>query len=260
MRHCLIASTLASAVLAASLIVPGLAMAQDARPGQQQPAPIKPYTAVAVQPPKPMNDPGLDSLRKQLADAASRKDRAALGKLVVTKGFFWLQDKDRADAAKPGVDSLARAVGLDAKDGSGWEALAAYADDPTAMPMPDRKSVACSPAAPNFDPAAFDAVVKATQTDPAEWGYIVKDGTEARAAAKTGAAAVEKLGLIMVRVLADDAPPDGAAPAFIHVATPSGKSAFVSVEAIVPLAGDEICYARDTGGWKITGYIGGVDQ
>ncbi len=86
------------------------------------PAPIKPYKPVAVTPPAPYNDPGFVAFRKQLADVAAKKDRAALAKLVVAQGFFWMQDKDLADKRKSGIDNLAKAIDLDAKDGSGWDA------------------------------------------------------------------------------------------------------------------------------------------
>ena len=264
MRHPLIASTVAlAALLSVGVLMPEPGSAQQGgRPGQPPPvAPIKPYKAIAVTPPKPMSDASFDAFRKQLADIAAKKDRAGLAKLVVAQGFFWLQEKDMADKRKSGVDNLAKAIGLDAKDGSGWEVLNSYATDPTARPMPDHQGVVCSPAAPTFDTNAFDALLKSTQTDPADWGYIIKDGVEARGTAQPNAAVVEKLGLVLVRVLPDDAPPaNNAAPTAIHVATPAGKSAFVAVDAIAPLANDEMCYLKDASGWKITGYLGGADQ
>jgi hypothetical protein len=264
MRRLLMTSTLALAALVSVgllMSVPGSAQ-QPARPGQPPPvAPIKPYKPVAVTLPKPLGDASFDAFRKQLADIAKRKDRAALAKLVAAQGFFWLQDKDVADKKKSGMDNFAKAIDLDAKDGSGWEVLGSYAADSTGRPMPDHQGVTCAPSAPTFDAAAFDALLKSTQTDPGDWGYIIKDGVEARGAAQPTAPVVEKLGLILVRVLPDDAPPaNNAAPTAIKVATPAGKSAFVAVDAIVPLANDEICYLKDAGGWKITGYIGGADQ
>jgi hypothetical protein len=260
MRHPQIVSTFAlAALISVGALTPDLGLAQQG--GRPPVAPIKPYKAVVVTPPKPMNDPSLDTFRKQLADVAKRKDRAGLAKLVVAQGFFWLQEKDRADKQKPGLDNLAKAIGLDAKDGSGWDALGGYASDPTGMPLPDRKNVICSPADPGFDAKAFEDLIKSTQTEPPDWGYIVKGGADAHAAAQANSPLVEKLGLILVRVLPDDTPPaNNAAPAFIHVATPSGKSGFVAVDSIVALAGDEMCYAKDASGWKITGYIGGMDQ
>ena len=65
----------------------------------------------------------------------------------------------------------------------------------------------------------------------------------------------------LVRVLPDSGVPnDPNPPAFLHVATPSGKSGFVAMDAIAPLGGDQMCYSKDAGGWKITGFLGGASQ
>ena len=66
------------------------------------------------------------------ATSPSSKDRAALAKLIVAKGFFWLQDKDLADPSKSGIDNLAKAIDLDSKAGNGWETIAEAAAEPTA--------------------------------------------------------------------------------------------------------------------------------
>ena len=180
---------------------------------------------------------------------------------MVAQGFFWIQDKDLANKSKPGIDNLAKAIDLDDKDGSGWDALASFASDPTASELPDHKGTFCSPADPKIDSKAFQSLADATQTDPSEWGYPLKDGLEVRSAAKATAPVVDKLGLNLVRVLADTAPPsDANPPMFLHVATPSGKSGYIPIDSIAPLGGDEMCYTKDAGGWKITGYFGGVAQ
>ena len=44
------------------------------------------------------------------------------------------------------IANLAAAINLDAKDDSGWAAIAGYASDPTASPLPDRQGVVCAPA------------------------------------------------------------------------------------------------------------------
>lgn len=266
MRLFLVAPTLMLAALAAVAVTPERTAAQGQQP-QLLPlkpppaAPIKPYKPVAETPPKPYGDPSFETFRKQLADIAGKKDRAALTKLVVSQGFFWVQDKDLADPHKPGIANLAKAIGLDAKDGSGWDTLSGFASEATAQDLPGHKGVICAPADPAIDPKAFEALVNATQTDPSQWGYAVSDGIEVRAAAQPNAPVVDKLGLILVQVLPDAQSQDNPnAPQFIHVATPSGKSGFVPVDSIAPLGGDEMCYTKDAGGWKITGYFGGVSQ
>lgn len=260
MRHSLIATALifTAATLA---FAPGHTQPQLPNLRPPPPPPIKPYQPVKVAPPTNFNDASFVAFRKQLADVAERKDRAALAKLVVAQGFFWMQDKDLADKSKPGIDNLAKAIDLDAKDGPGWTTLAGYAADPTAEALPDHPNIVCGPAEPNIDGKAFEALIKATQTEPPEWGYPSTDGLEVRAAPKPDAPVIDKLSLVLVHVLPDSAPPsDASTPVFLHIATPSGKAGFVPLDAINSLAGDQMCYAKDGGSWKITGYFGGVSQ
>ena len=260
------ALTLAAAMLAAP---PG-----SAQPGQvplppggfkppppPPPPPIKPYKPVAVTPPVPFNDPSFVTFRKQLGDVAAHKDRTALARLVLAQGFFWIQDKDLAEKRKPGVDNLAKAIDLDAKDGSGWETLAGYAGEISANELPQQKGVFCAPSDPAVNPAEFEALGKATQTDPSDWGYPAKDGVEVHAAAQPNAPVIDKLGMILVRVLPDSTPPANPnEPVFLHIATPSGKAGFVDAQSLLPLGGDQMCYAKDASGWKIAGYLGGASQ
>ncbi len=272
MRRSLIASTLILVVAAvtAVVLVPGRSHAQGQSdelplpPGGFKPppmAPIKPYKPVAVTPPADDNDASFIAFRKQLGDVAEHKDRAALARLVVAQGFFWMQDKDLADKRKPGIDNLAKAVDLDGKDGSGWDVLAGYANEPTAAPLPGHAGTICAPAGPNIDPKAFEALVEGTQIGPADWGYPTADGVEVRSAARPNAPVIDKLGMNLVRILPDSAPPDDTdQPAFLHVATPSGKAGFVPAEAISGLGSDEMCYVKGASGWKITGYFGGAGE
>jgi len=267
MRRYSFAPTAILAVLAAAALPAAPVLAQGQQTPQllplkpPPPPPIKPYTPVAAKPPVAYDDVAFVAFRKQLSDVAAKKDRAALAKLVVAQGFFWIQDKDMADPKKPGIDNLAKAIDLAAKDGSGWATLGGYGNEPTAAELPDHKGVFCAPADPTIDPQAFEALGNATQTDPSEWGYPLKDGVEVHAAAQPNSPVVEKLGLNLVHVLPDTAAPsDPNAPTFLHVATPSGKSGFVALDAIGPLGGDQMCYSKDAGGWKIAGYFGGASQ
>jgi hypothetical protein len=172
-----------------------------------------------------------------------------------------MQEKDVADKRKTGIANLASAIDLDAKDGSGWELLSGYANESTAEPLPDKQNVVCAPAEPNFDPKAFEALISATKTEPPEWGYPTTDGLEVRSAPKANAPVVDKLGITLVRVLPDNGSPDAnQPPPFLHIATPSGKAGFVATDALSSLGGDQMCYTKDGGGWKITGYFGGASQ
>lgn len=245
-------SIVATLVLAGSLLC-GSAIAQQQ---PQEPAPPKPYKKVAVNLPAPINDPSFEAFRKQLADIAQRKDRTALGALIVSEGFFWEREGGNgADEKKSGIDNFATASGLEAPDESGWEFLADYAAEPTASSVGDRQHMICAPAHPVFDEDDFIDVVKATKTNPIEWGYPTRDGIEARETAKPDSKLVEKLGMHLVRVVFDDVPPDSAEPR-LRIVTPSGQLAFIPAEALSPLGIDQLCYIKQNGAWKIIGYVG----
>lgn len=266
-RHCLVPALLASFCFMVALgAEPGLAQGQlpePARPFQPAPppppAPVKPYNAVAVTPPAAFTDTAFQNFRKDLVDAVAHKDRAALAKLIVSKGFFWVRDNDLADDSKSGIDNLANAVDLDNPNGDGWATLAGAAANPSAAELPQHKGIFCSPGPPRFEPQAFGALLQSTDTDPTDWGYPAQDGAEVRAAAKPDAQIIDKLGMNFVRVLPDSPPAEKpGAPSFLHVALPSGKTGFVASQAIVPLDHDLICYAKESGDWKIAGYVGGM--
>jgi hypothetical protein len=238
-------------VLAAWLIAGTLA----AQAQKQTAAPAQPYKAVAITLPVPTSDAVFDAFRKQLGEAAQKKDRAALTAMVVAQGFFWLRDNnDRADKRKSGIDNLATALGLNNKNGAGWEILFSFTDDPTASPLPARKSAICAPAEPAYNAQEFDALIKATQTDASEWSYPVSAGIEVHATAQTASPVIDKLALAFVRVNAGSAP---SSANFLRVITPSGKAGYVSADAIAPIGNDQLCYVKDGGAWKIGGYVGG---
>jgi hypothetical protein len=259
--------------IAALLLLADAASAQQPRPqGQaaqqrnsktpeqleqpQQPAPPRSYQPIPVKLPAPSADASFDAFRKQLAAIAEKKDRAALSKLVVARGFFWDgEEGDNTDKRKSSMENLVAALGLDAKDGSGWENLAAAAADPTLEASEDHKGVMCGPASPEVDEQAQQALIKATGTDEEEWGFTTSDGVEVRAAPQANAPIIEKLGLQLVRVLPDDETPNATAP-MMRVVAPSGKVGYVPADAVSPLSFDQLCYVKDPSGWKITGYVG----
>src|SRR5262249_24071856 len=154
-------------------------------------------------------------------------------KIVVAKGFFWEREDGKPAPKKPGVDILAQALNLAAKDGSGWDALAGFAGEPTAAPLPERKEVLCAPADPTYDERELEELAQTTQTDPLEWGYPLKAGVEVRETPNATAPVIEKLGLNFVRVLDDDSPnAANTAGEWLRVVAPSGKVGFVAGDAL----------------------------
>ncbi|MBI3703097.1 MAG: hypothetical protein HY244_04400 [Rhizobiales bacterium] len=219
------------------------------------PAAAQPYNPVAIAPATPLSDAGLDAMRKQLGEAARRKDRAALAKLVVARNlFWWRQNRDTADKRKSGVDNLAAALGLNDKDSAGWDILAGYANDAGASPSAEYKGAYCAPADPSFNRKDFDELIKATRSDASEWGYPVSAGIEVHAGPQANAPVIDRLGLVSVRVMPEASPTSAA---YVRIVTPSGRAGYVSIDAIAPIGNDQLCYVKDGDTWKIGGYIGG---
>jgi hypothetical protein len=231
------------------------AMPAQAQQSAQTSAPPKPYDTVPLVLAPGIADPTLDAFRKQLADIAASKDRAALIGLVAAKDFFWERERgNAADKDKPGIENFATAIGLDAKDGSGWQALADYASEPSLSQVGDRKDFVCAPAAPIFDEKQFEALLQSSGTDPGEWGYPLQDGIEVRDSAAPDGKTVEKLGWHFVRVMPEDEPAPTAS--LLRIVAPSGKVGYLPVDALLPLGVDQLCYIHQADGWKIAGYVG----
>src|ERR1043166_3603591 len=106
----------------------------------QQAAPPGPYKPLAVKVAPLVTDPSLAAFRNQLAAVAQHKDRAALARMVVAKGFFCERDDGQgADPKKSSVENLAVAFNLEGNDSPGWDALAQAAADPQPPPGPQQK-------------------------------------------------------------------------------------------------------------------------
>ena len=242
---------------------PAAAQTPPAPDSPQTQPPQKPYKAVPVSFASAPRDAELDALRKELGEIAARKDRAALA-VRIGKDFFWERDfGGNFDQNKPNIDNITAAIGLDADDGSGWEALAGFAAEPSMGPLPGRASVVCAPASPEFDEAARNQVIDDSQTDGVEWAYPRAAGLQVRAAPQADAAPIETLGLHFVHVLGFEGKQTDADPirfAWARVATPTGKTGFVAPNSLVSPYADRLCFTKDAGGtWRIDGYVGGGD-
>jgi hypothetical protein len=238
----------------AAVLMAGLAPAA-AQNRAKPPAPATPYKPVMIALPKPMSDEGFDAMHNQLGEAAQYKDRAAIARLVVTQGFFWQREnRNAADKRKSGFDNLSAALGLNNKKGAGWDILSGYAEDPTASPSPAYNGAMCAPAEPAFDRNELADLIKATNTSVTEWGYPVSAGIAVHASAQASASVIDKLGLHFVRIMSETA---SDSPFYLRIATPAGKTGYVSIDSIAPIGNDQICYVKDGGTWKIGGYIGG---
>jgi hypothetical protein len=255
----------AALAVAASLVLAGASFAAQQKsspppPQAPQVAAPKPYKPLAVTLPEPVTDASFDAFRQEVAKVAQRKDRAALARMVVAKGFFWEREDGKPAPKKAGIDILAQALNLAAKDGSGWEALAGFASEAKAAPLPERKQVLCAPASPTFDERELEELAQTTQTDPAEWGYPLRPDVGVHETPNASAPVVEKLGMHFVRVLEDETQNTAnTAGEWLRIATPSGTVGFVPADALTSPAGAQLCYVKEGNVWKITGLIGGAE-
>jgi hypothetical protein len=251
------------AVLAATLALaafPDLCAAQQksAAPPPPAVAPPKPYKPVGITLPTNVTDESFDAFRKDVTAIAQRKDRAALSKLVVAKGFFWERDDGKPAPKKSSMDILAQALDLPARDGSGWLALLGFVAEATASPLPERKDVLCAPATPDYDERELEELAQMTETDTFEWGYPVRPDLEVRETPSSSAPAIAKLGLHFVRVLDDDSQSTAnTAGEWLRVVVPKGEIGFVPADTLASLTGAQLCYLKEGNNWKIAGVIGG---
>jgi hypothetical protein len=269
-RYIAVASIL-SVFLVTGAIMPSAAQSQPtqrpASPQRSQPLPPplpqgvapKPYKAVTVSAPAPVSDPSFAAFRKQLADIVQKKDRKALAALVANN-FFWMGEKgDKAVKGRPGIENLAKAISLDARDGSGWDVLDGFAADPTGSPFSERPNTICAPAEPQFNAQEFDQLTQSTSTDDSDWAYPTQPGLEMRASAQPNAPVTEKLGMHFILVMEDSAAAANQDSPMLRVVAPSGKVGFIPFDAVSPLVNDQLCYVKQAGAWKIAGFLGGEE-
>jgi hypothetical protein len=245
--------TTAFAITLAGALSFGPIAAEEAAPKPQ------PYKPVAIALPQPVTDPSFAAFRKQIADIAKRKDRAALAKHVAGN-FFWTTDdgKDIALQGRPGIDNLVRALYLDNPNTEGWDILAALANDPTGDPSPERKGVICAPGEPKLDGAAAAALGDATGTTSAFWYYPATAGVEVRSGFTKDSKITGKLGMHLVWVYPDESPAAAVHTESVRIVLPSGEFGYVAADALLPLPGDLLCYVKDGNAWRIAGFFGGL--
>ncbi|HXF89879.1 MAG TPA: SH3 domain-containing protein [Xanthobacteraceae bacterium] len=222
----------------------------------------KPYAVVTVKLPAASGDASLDAFRAKVAAVAKRRVYAELAELVTPQGFFWDRDFDAEFVSRlPSVDNLAAALRLERRGGAGWNALARFVAEAGAEPLPGRPGILCAPGEPAFDNLAFDRLLDATASEARDWAYPRAENTPVRAAPEANAPVIDKLELVLVRVLdrsAATAKADAAESGWTRVATPAGKVGFVAPGTLRSLSPERLCYGKDVfGRWRIAGYVGG---
>ena len=256
MRHSYLSSPLLLAALATALAA-GAIFAQTDPPAQTPSAALGPYKAVPITLPAATNDPSFEIFRKRLAEIAQKKDRAALAEIVAAD-FFWIpEDTDIADKKLPAVDNAAKALGFNGgAEAIGWDALAAYAAEPSTMADPQRNGVFCAPAEAGFDEKAADELATARRPmHPTGYSRCATASKCARLQSRTQPSS-RSSGSISCASF-PTIPPRMRCLRPIKVLTPDGKVGFVPLEWVLPIGGEQLCYVKDACGWKIAGFLGG---
>jgi hypothetical protein len=229
---------------------------------QSSARPPRPYAPVAITRLAASDDASFAAFRAALAAAAKSRLYSELSPLVLERGFFWGRDfGQRFDPRRPPVDNLAAAIELERGNGSGWEALATFAEETVVEPLDSRPGVTCAPARPDYDSVAFAKLLDASVTIDIDWAYPRADETPVRVAATPDAAKIGTLGLHFVRLLGFEGPDSEPAPGrtqWARVALPNAKQGFVAPGSLMSLTTERLCYIKDpTLGWRIAGYIAG---
>ena len=174
---------------------------------QAPPRPPKPYAPVAITRPAASDDASFIAFRAALAAVAKSRIYAELAPLVLAQGFFWGRDfGQRFDPRKPAVDNLAAAIALEHGNGTGWDALAAFAAEAAVEPLDSRPGVVCAPARPAMTASRSPGCSTPPIPSGIDWAYPRADETPVRAAPQPDAAKAGTLGLHFVRLLGFEGP------------------------------------------------------
>jgi len=217
-------------------------------------------------------DAAFERMRAAFADAVAKKDVEALSALVAAT-FLWTLGGQPADELDFGRDAIHnfkvvfgfRAPGKDVDggvdDGPYWDALAAFAGDPTYYAATDAGNLICGPMAANV--AAEDIFEQARKKiaigdDRGDWFFTLAN-TEVAKAPNDPGPPVAKLGTVALPMLSLYPPGKEGQPVpqptQIEVLLPSGKSGWVPAAAVRPLFTARLCYAKiPSGDWKIAAF------
>ena len=210
-------------------------------------------------------DAAFNKMRATFADAVAKKDLAALSALIAPT-FLWTLGGQPADELDLGRDAIHnfkvvfgfRALGKDEDGGVDggpyWDALAAFAGDPTYYLA--TANLVCGPIAADVaSNNIFEQASKKIETgdDRADWYFTLADTDVAKAPGDTGAS-VAKVGTVALPMLSFYPPAKEGQPqpTDVEVLLPSGKSGWISASAVRPLFTERLCYVKTpSGDWKI---------
>jgi hypothetical protein len=259
MRRMLAASSLAAAIALAP--APAAAIKKT------------PYPEVRIAVPDEVKaEPALEAMRKQLVDAVARRNVGLLYELVGPT-FFWHSNGEPSEQFDKNRDALHNfkvAFGFrefghssdsQKPENQLWEELeAATSGAPALYPMEGNPGVLCEPAnAEPVDGAAMDRAIEQIEVEDedSEWVYSVAEITLTENPG--GGGVVEKVSNLAMPIAATNPPTkrlgNNPIPTHFQLLLPSGKTGWVDVQDVQPLALNKLCYGKGPGGaWKIVGY------
>jgi hypothetical protein len=230
------------------------------------------YPEVRVEvPAEAKAEPALQAMRKQLADAIKRRNAGLLYDFVGPT-FFWTADgkpSEQFDKNRDALHNFKVAFGFrqfghnsDSQDPENqlWETLDDITSDPALFHMEGKPDVLCGPlGAEPIDSAAMDRAIGQIESEDedSEWFYSL--GEIALTEKPGGGGTIETVSKLAMPVAATYPPTqplgNNPLPTHFQLLLPSGKTGWVDVKAVQPLALDKLCYGKGAdGAWKIVGY------
>lgn len=231
-----------------------------------------PYPEVKVRAPVAFKgDAAFEAMRKALADAAAKKNLAALSALVAAN-FAWTsagEPNEQADKSRDGLHNFKVAFGFrpagktvdgPTEGGPQWDLLAEIAAATEFAQAPNAPNTACAPSVAAPDQKAFEQASQRIEEreQSTEWVYALGEVT--LTSTRAGGAPVGKVTSVALPVVSTFpvARPDQQAPSpptHLELLLPSGKTGWVAVDAVRSLNADQLCFAKQPNGeWKISRY------
>jgi len=200
-------------------------------------------------------------MRKQLAEAISKRSPDHVYALV-GETFFWTlngETSEQFDRNRDALHNFKVAFGSDSRDESFlWVAFDDASSAPALFPLDGHPGVLCGPLGAEPDHGAMDQAIERIENgNDSEWFYSLGQITLTEKPGNGGA--VEKVAKLAMPVAATHPPTQALGnnplPTHYQLLLPSGKTGWVDVKAVQPLAIDRLCYGKGAdGAWKIVGY------
>jgi hypothetical protein len=230
------------------------------------------YPEVRVEiPAETKAEPALEAMRKQLANAISGRNAGLLYALVGPT-FFWNtngEPSEQFDKDRDALHNFKVAFGFRQfghnNDGENprdqlWEVIEDIVSGAVLSPMDGNPAVLCGP--PGVEPAdsnAMDQAIERIETDgeDTEWVYSIAEITLAEKPG--GGGAVETVSRLAMPIVATYPPSQALGnnplPTHFQLLLPSGKTGWIDVKQVQPLAVDRLCYGKGSdGAGKVVGY------